>query len=158
MASLLPPPRRATRIWAVALGLPFLVALAALTLTPSRVEDSMPNLLDLALTAFHRLGWTSIDFHRLEVLANIAVFVPVGALAFLLVPRRLWPLSLMVGPLLSLGIEAAQRLALPHRAATLNDVLANSAGATLGVGLAILCTLLVAALRPSQRRSRLEAS
>ena len=158
MGSLLPPPRRFTRAWALALGIPFLVALAVLTLTPSRVEDSMPNLLDLVLSVTHRLGWTALDFTRLEVLANILVFIPVGILAFILLPRRVWLLSLLVGPLLSFAIEAAQRLALPHRAATITDVIANSSGATAGVAFAILCTLVFATRRSAQASPRLEAS
>lgn len=158
MSSLLPPPRRFTRIWALALGIPFFGGLAMLTLTPSRVEHTMPNLLDLTLATFHRLGWNSLDFTRLEILANILVFIPVGVLAFVLLPRRAWLLSFLVGPALSLLIEVVQRLALPHRAATVTDVLANSVGATAGVALALLCTL-VFAPRSSRRPSpRLEAS
>lgn len=92
MSRLLPPPRRLTRGIALALGIPFFVGLALLTLTPERVEKSMPNLLDLVLSAAHRLGWESLDFTRLEIIANVLVFVPIGILAFLLVPRRFWPL------------------------------------------------------------------
>lgn len=158
MSSLLPPPRRFTRAWALALGIPFLAGLAALTLTPSRVEQSMPNLLDLVLTVAHRLGWESLDFTRLEIIANVLVFVPVGILAFLLLPRRVWFLALLIGPLLSALIETAQRVALPHRAATLNDVVANSTGAILGVALAIVCTLLFASRSSQHPPSRLEAS
>ena len=156
MGSLLPPPRRFTRTWALALGIPFLLGLAALTLTPSRVEQVMPNLLDLTLHAAHRLGWDSLDFTRLEIIANILVFVPVGILAFILLPRRVWPLALLVGPLLSLGIETAQRVALPHRAATVTDVVANSAGAVFGVVFAIICTLLLASRSSQRPPSRLE--
>ena len=158
MDSLLPPPRRFTRVWALALGIPFLAGLAALTLTPSRVEDSMPNLLDLVLSGIHRLGWAAVDFTRLEILANVLVFVPVGILAFLLVPRRAWLLSFLVGPLVSLSIEAAQRLALPHRAATVTDVIANSSGATAGVAVAVLCSLIFAVRMSPQASPRLEAS
>ncbi|PQZ48586.1 MULTISPECIES: VanZ family protein [unclassified Microbacterium] len=158
MSSLLPPPRRFTRAWALVLGIPFLVGLAALTLTPSKVEQSMPNLLDLVLTAAHRLGWDSLDFTRLEIIANVLVFVPVGILAFLLIPRRVWFLALLVGPLLSVAIETSQRLALPHRAATLNDILANSTGAFLGVAFAALCTLLFASRSSQHPPPRLETS
>jgi glycopeptide antibiotics resistance protein len=158
MGALLPPPRRVTRGWALGLGIPFLAGLAILTLTPSRVERSMPNLLDLVLSAAHRLGWQSLDFTRLEVLANVLVFIPVGILAFVLIPRRAGILSLVVGPALSLLIEAAQRFALPHRAATFTDVVANSVGATVGVLLAVLCTLLFAARTVSRPSPRLEAS
>ena len=158
MGSLLPPPRRFTRAWALALGIPFLLGLAALTLTPSRIEQVMPNLLDLILGAAHRLGWESLDFTRLEILANVLVFVPVGILAFVLLPRRVWLLALLVGPLLSVAIETAQRVALPHRAATVTDVVANSAGALLGVALAVLCTLLLAPRSSQRRPPRLETS
>lgn len=158
MGSLLPPPRRLTRVWALALGIPFLVGLAVLTLTPSRVERAMPNLLYLVLDTAHRLGWGSLDFARLEIIANILVFVPVGILAFVLLPRRVWPLALLVGPLLSLGVETAQRVALPHRAPTVTDVVANSTGALVGVVFAVLCTLLFAARSSQRPPSRLEAS
>lgn len=149
MSRLLPPPRRLTRGIALALALPFFGGIALLTLTPTRIEQSMPNLLDLVLSVSHRLGWESLDFTRLEVIANVLVFVPIGILAFILIPRRLWPLALALGPAVSLSIEAAQRLALPNRTATVSDVIANSGGALIGVALAILCTLLFAPHRPS---------
>lgn len=158
MGSLLPPPRRLTRVWALVIGVPFFGALALLTLTPARIEYAMPNLLDVMLAVIHRLGWTSLDFHRFEIIANVLVFVPVGVLAFMLLPRRAWPLTLLVGPVLSLAIEGAQRIALPHRAATVTDVLANSVGATAGLVLAVLCTLVFAPRRSSDPSPTLEAS
>ncbi len=158
MSRLLPPPRRLTRGIALALGIPFFLGLALLTLTPQRIENSMPNLLDLVLTTAHRLGWESLDFTRLEIIANVLVFVPIGILAFILVPRRFWPLALALGPALSVSIEVAQRLVLPHRAATLTDVVANSGGALIGVALAIAGTLLFSPRLSQQRPSTLEAS
>lgn len=118
----------------------------------------MPNLVDLVLSSAHRLGWESLNFTRLEIIANVLVFVPIGVLAFLLVPRRFWPLAIMLGPALSLSIEVFQRLALPNRAATLTDVVANSGGALIGVALAIAGTLLFAPHFSQHRPSTLEAS
>jgi len=158
VSTLLPPPRRLTRGIAAALGIPFLVGLALLTLTPARVEETMPNLLDLTLSAAHRLGWESLDFTRLEIIANVLVFVPVGILAFLLVPRRLWLLAVILGPALSLSIEIAQRLVLPHRSATVTDVIANSGGALIGVFAAIAGTLLFAPQSSHHPPRNLEAS
>ncbi|MFF7293135.1 VanZ family protein [Microbacterium sp. NPDC008134] len=158
MGSLLPPPRRGTRAWALGLGIPFLAGLVALTLTPSRVEQRMPNLLDVILSTVHRLGWASLDFTRLEILANVLVFVPVGILAFVLLPRPAWGLAFLVGPAISIGIEVFQRIALPHRAATVSDVIANSTGSTIGVVLAVLSTFLVAVLSGPSPSRRLEAS
>ncbi|MFJ4222686.1 VanZ family protein [Microbacterium sp. NPDC089695] len=151
MSRLLPAPRRLTRGIAAGLAVPFLAGLALLTLTPTRVEERMPDLLDLVLSTAHRIGWDWLDFTRLEILANVLVFVPVGIFAFVLMPRRVWLLSVVLGPAVSLGIEIAQRLALPHRAATVSDVIANSSGAVIGVVLAIACTLLFAPRRPAAR-------
>lgn len=158
MSTLFPPPRRLTRGIAIALGIPFFAGLALLTLTPARVEETMPNLLDLVLSAAHRLGWESLDFTRLEIIANVLVFVPVGILAFVLVPRPFWPLAVILGPALSLSIEIAQRLALPHRAATVTDVIANSGGALIGVFIAIAGTLLFAPQSSPRPPRNLEAS
>lgn len=146
-------PRRRTRGIALAVGLPFLVALGTLTLAPTRVEDRVPTLLDAVLRILREdLSWTWLGFDQLEVIANVVVFIPVGILAFVLIPRRLWGLAFLAGPALSVGIELWQAVALPERAATVLDVLANSAGATLGVAVALLCTLLI----PRSRSRRLE--
>lgn len=157
MNTLLPPPRRRTRVIAVALGIPFLAGLTLLTLTPTRVEQAMPNLLDLVLRGIHRVGLTSIDFTRLEIIANVVVFIPVGILAFLLIPRQFWGWSILVGPLISTGIELTQLVVLTNRAATINDVIANSAGASIGVALAIACTLLFAPRNSPRSSPTLEA-
>lgn len=159
MDELLPPPSRATVTVAVLLGVPFLFGLGMLTLWPSPVEDTVPGLLDRVL-AFLRedLAWSWLGFTTLEVLANILVFVPVGILAFVLMPRRAWPLAFGVGPAASAGIELVQRTALPDRAATIADVLANSAGATLGVSAAVLCTMLAVAVSARPLSPTLEAS
>ncbi|MGM1018134.1 MAG: VanZ family protein [Actinomycetota bacterium] len=147
MDQLLPPPHRLTRRIALILGIPFLLALGFLTLWPQRVEDSMPVLLDRVL-GFLRddLAWTWMGFSTLEVLANILVFIPVGILAFVFAPRRIWPVAFLVGPLVSIAIELVQGIALPERASTVADVIANSAGATIGVGVALLCTLLASSM------------
>lgn len=158
MSPLLPPPRRFTRGWALGLGIPFLAGLALLTLTPERIEETMPNLLDVVLGTAHSLGWEQLDFTLLEVLANILVFVPIGILAFLLLPRRVWPVALLIGPAMSVAIEVSQRVALPHRAATVTDVVANSTGATAGVVLAVLCTLLFAPRAHRRPSPTLESS
>ena len=149
----LPAPRPLTRRIAAAAGIPFLLALGLLTLMPVRVEQAAPTLLASVLSFIRDdLSWTWLGFAQLEVIANVLVFVPVGILAFLVTPRRVWGLAFAAGPALSVLIEAWQAVALPERAATFADVLANSAGSTLGVGLALGCTLLFAA-RPTLETS-----
>ncbi|MEV8170001.1 VanZ family protein [Microbacterium sp. NPDC077486] len=78
----------------------------------------------------------------LEVLANVALFVPVGLLLPVAWPRlRLWQVTL-AGGLLSVVIESVQGL-MPSRFPTLSDVIANTTGTFLG---AVVATLLLALL------------
>ena len=149
MSFSLPPQRPITRRVALAISIPFLVFLAVLTLSPRPVEESAPGLLDAVLrTLQDGWGWSWLTFDSLEVIANIAVFIPVGCLAFVLLPRRVWPLAFAVGPLLSSAIELAQAARLPERTASLADVLANSTGATLGAALALIVTALAVPEHP----------
>lgn len=159
MQELLPRPQTATLAVSLVLGIPFLVGLALLTLWPAPVEDTAPGFLDLVLRVLREdLSWWWLGFDQLEVIANVLVFVPVGILAFLFIPRRFWALALVAGPLLSLAIETVQWRVLPERAATFADVVANSAGATFGVGLALLCTVISAARPVPHPSPTLEAS
>ncbi len=131
------------RVAAIVLSIPVLALLAYLTLWPTRVEERMPQLLTQVLDFFRtRLDWSWFGVSQLEVISNVVVFIPVGILAFMILPRRIRFASLLVGPLLSGAIEIWQAIALPVRDATFADVVANSAGATIGVGLSFLVTLL----------------
>ncbi|WP_353113849.1 VanZ family protein [Microbacterium sp.] len=148
-------PRRPVAI-ALILGIPFLAGLLVLTIAPQAVQRHLPIFLDLALSfSRHRLGWTWLDFTTLEVAANVLVFVPVGVIAAVLLPVRRQGYALLIGPALSAMIETVQLVALPQRAATLSDLIANSLGATLGVA----AVLLVRRLRRERTAgpSRLEA-
>ncbi|GAA1139441.1 hypothetical protein GCM10009651_24330 [Microbacterium natoriense] len=149
--------RRIARITTLVIGIPFLALIGFLALTPRRVEQSIPNVLDLILGAVHRLGWTSLDFTTLEVAANVLVFIPVGIVAYVFLPRRARWLALAVGPAASIAIELTQLLALPNRDPSINDVIANSIGATIGVALCLLSSWAFPS-RVSARPSTLEAS
>jgi glycopeptide antibiotics resistance protein len=67
-----------------------------------------------------------------EIVFNIAMFVPVGVLAALLIPRRRWPLALLAGLAFSLLIELVQVPVL-DRISDPRDLVMNTAGAVLGV-------------------------
>lgn len=128
---------RGTVIAAVLLGLPYVAGILLLTLSPQPVQRRMPVLLDLVVRFVHdELGWSWLGFNRLEFLANVLVFVPIGILAFMLFRERLILLAFAAGPVLSVGVEIAQEMLLPHRVSTVVDVFANSVGATAGVLLA----------------------
>lgn len=76
-----------------------------------------------------RLQWSET-----EVLANVALFVPVGFL-LVLVLRRWWP-AVLVGVLGSLCIEVVQAAYLPLRVGTSADVVHNGYGVVIGALLA----------------------
>ena len=82
------------------------------------------------------MGWDSIAWR--PVLDNVALFVPIGAMAAAALRWRslltVWSLSVAF----SIGIEAFQYLVPTGRVANVADVLANAAGALLGLGLAAL--------------------
>lgn len=82
----------------------------------------------------------------LEVLANVALFVPVGLLLAFALPRlRLWQI-VVIGALMSAVIESVQGF-MPSRFPTLSDVIANTTGTLLGGVLAVLLVRLGAGAR-----------
>ncbi|MFD6817177.1 MULTISPECIES: VanZ family protein [unclassified Microbacterium] len=90
----------------------------------------------------------------LEILANVALFVPVGLLLALALPRlRLWQVVLC-GGLMSVVIEAVQGL-MPSRVPALSDIIANTSGTLIGAVLALVLLQLVAGDRPAAARRRL---
>lgn len=72
-----------------------------------------------------------------DVVVNVALFVPVGALALAAAPnrRRLVAAS---GPLLSVAVELYQAGFLPARYPSARDVITNSAGHVIGMGIAAI--------------------
>jgi glycopeptide antibiotics resistance protein len=81
----------------------------------------------------HRL---IVEFHlvsyaRIEFGANVLLFVPLGILLALILRQRylIVPISIVT----TVGIECAQGIFLPHRVASMGDVVANLAGACVGL-------------------------
>ena len=110
------------------------VAAAVLVLNPWRLQD---RAADPIVHGLRGLG-LSLGFPAAELLANVALFVPLGLLGALLLPRRRWWTALLALVALSVTIETVQGLVLPYRIASAHDVLANTLGAAVGVGLALL--------------------
>ena len=141
--------RRAAALLA---GSGLLVALAVtlgLTLRPTVPPDEAVRILHLdpregirAAAHLHIVWGPVID--------NVALFVPVGAIASALFWRRPVALVWLVSVLLSLAIELVQFLAPIGRIANTADVLANALGAGLGVAAAVL----LGARRPPRPRHR----
>ncbi len=142
------PRRRTTSVVALALTGLLLAFLAWLLLSPHRLEERHPDGV-AAVQKWISSQWgpqfATIDW--LDGVANTAVFVAVGILAYLVIPRRAWYLALLVSPALSALVELVQAVALPGRVSDPRDVLAATVGGAIGVGLSALCTALTAQRR-----------
>jgi len=77
----------------------------------------------------------SIALGSVNLLGNVAMFLPVGWLTSALSRGRVWP-GLAAGLALSLTIETGQYVLDVGRAADVDDVILNTAGAALGALLA----------------------
>jgi VanZ family protein len=99
---------------------------------PQSLGDALGELVDRGQ------WWTS----RGDVLGNIVLFIPLGALAQWVLevwkaPRAAALLTMLAGGAIALGLQVAQ-LFVPERDAELADVLWNAVGLALGVAAAML--------------------
>jgi len=91
-------------------------------------------------------------FSRLEFIANVVMFVPLGLFFVLLLGRSRWWLAIVLGVVMTLAIELAQQF-IAGRVSDPRDLLANSLGATIGTILALILTASKA--RRLRRQARL---
>lgn len=85
-------------------------------------------------SSYDSLKW--IQYNQLEAIANVLLYVPLGIFLVMFWPKaKIWLLAL-IPALISLFVEGSQRLFLPDRYATLNDVLFNALGGVLGIVIA----------------------
>lgn len=127
------------RFWCGVVGLSLiLVIVVAITLTPTTVDAGYSSEIQWILHALHRVGVPeSFGYHQLEFTANIVMFVPLGFFAGLITAPR-WRALAIALPALSLCIELTQLLFLPGRVAAVSDVVANSLGGWVGLGVALV--------------------
>lgn len=112
--------------------------LAFVVFWPSPIDAPVEGLLERAISELHERGVPGfVDYAFIESFANVLLFVPVGVVFGLMVPFRWWPVALLLGPALSAAIEGTQRFVLDQRVSTVQDVIANSVGATVGVLIAV---------------------
>ncbi|RNL65720.1 VanZ family protein [Nocardioides marmoriginsengisoli] len=110
----------------VLLGL-YLVFVARLTLADPSAGQSVFSLADSLAT---RYSGGELDWSETEVLANVALFVPIGFLLTVVLGRPVMSIVLCV--LGSACIELAQQQWLPSRVPTIADVQHNSLGGLIG--------------------------
>jgi glycopeptide antibiotics resistance protein len=79
-------------------------------------------------------GWVTYD--GMEFAANVSMFVPLGVLV--LAWRGRWWHGILGALVVSAGIETWQLLFLPTRVADVRDLVANTIGGAIGVGLFVV--------------------
>ena len=123
--------RRALLVAASAL---YAAGLWWMTLRPSIYDAEVGGILGRLLELFRSSPATAwITFDVVEVAANVAMFVPLGLLV--VAWRGPWWLALVLGVTVSSAIELTQLWFLPTRVADVGDVVANTLGAVIGLGL-----------------------
>lgn len=131
-----------------------LLLAVVLTLTPSPLSTGLFDFHDRLAQVVGRLtlGQTEVSLEEAEALANVLLFIPIGLLLRLALPRALSSALLLLATAGSFGIEVVQYLALPDRTPSLVDVLTNGGGAAIGLVLGVDAQRLVD--RWSRRRAR----
>ncbi|WP_104106428.1 VanZ family protein [Nocardioides sp. 616] len=135
----------------------YLVFVGWLTLTPQAIGDRETRLVNRVLGALHRRGIVeSLDYSRVEFLANIALFVPIGMFLLLLFGAGGWWLAAIGSFVLTAFIETAQRQ-IPGRVPDERDLLANTVGGLIGIALTLVLVLPATLRRRRRRRGRRQA-
>lgn len=131
----------------------YLVFVGWLTLTPQPIDANHQDLILRMLDALHRRGYVeSIDYTRLEFLANIALFVPIGVFLLLLFGAGGWWVAAIGSFAMTAFIETVQR-GIPGRVPDDRDLVANSIGALIGITIALVLTMPATLRRRRRRRS-----
>ena len=129
---------RTRRLLALA-GVAYVAGCLVIGFWPSRVDAPVDDSLGRVLAYLHSIGIPDVvDYRFIERGANVLLFVPLGALAAAQLSRRHWWIALVACIALSGFIELGQALLLPGRYASWSDILTNSVGAAIGVGITVL--------------------
>jgi glycopeptide antibiotics resistance protein len=126
----------------LAIGLIYASLLAVIAFQPMPVGRAAYPFIIRSTTRLRALGapdWVS--YTAVEFVANILLFVPLGAIVVLFLGPRRWWWGALVGFAVSACIEVGQLLFLSHRVATINDVVANTGGAFVGAVLAAVAVV-----------------
>ncbi|MGX1934347.1 VanZ family protein [Microbacterium resistens] len=140
-----PPPRSFARLWVSSVLLAVYTAFVlVVTMWPAPEQLEFDGIATRVLRMLHNIGvpeWFGYD--KLEFTANVGMFVPLGFLLGLALPRKGWWLAVILLPAFSGGIEATQGLALENRVSTILDVLANTTGGYIGLLVAMILRAMI---------------
>lgn len=127
------------------------------TLTPSSIAPTGSVFIARVLArlqGYEEFSW--LTYNRAEFLANIALFVPVGLFLLLLVGSRFWWVAGLGAFVMTAAIETVQR-SIPGRFSDERDIVANTAGALLGILVGLVLTFPESLRRAAARRAEQRA-
>lgn len=118
----------------------YVLALGLIAFWPSHVDQGMGPFLDLVTRLF-----PTLTYGRIEFAANIVLFVPLGALLMLVLRHRylIVPIAFAV----TTAIESGQSLMGGARTLSFRDIVANFAGACVGMLIVAVIEWLAARVR-----------
>ena len=120
------------RLWQVILAA-MMVPLALIAFWPTPVDEPVQGQLGSILGFLHARGipgWFNYQF--VEAAANVALFIPLGAVATLAFTKKHWWQIGAFGMFVSGCIELGQLLFLHNRFASPQDIVTNTSGAVIG--------------------------
>lgn len=124
----------------LSLAVAYALVLALIALWPTPVDRPLDGLIFDVVQRAHQRGMPGwFDYDLVEFLANVALFAPFGFFVSALLDTHP-AVSVLVGLATSASIEILQHALRPERFATISDVVANTVGAVIGVGIAHLVT------------------
>lgn len=139
-----PPNSRLRFGVALALLVAYSIVVVFAVFWPTPIDRDYQGSIVKLLDVLHRHGLPDwFGYNKLEFVANIGMFVPLGFLIALVLPARAWWASVLILPLASATIELLQGAILSERFASPWDVAANSTGALVGALLAVTVRALV---------------
>jgi glycopeptide antibiotics resistance protein len=112
----------------------YLAALAFVAFWPTPVDRPVAGRLQAVLFALHHVGVPElINYSFVEFACNVLLFTPIGMLAALAFPAFHRGRIVLSAFLASCCIELGQKVFLHDRFPSAMDIVANTAGAMLGV-------------------------
>ena len=141
-----------TRIIRVLLAA-YITLIGVIVFWPTPVDRPVAGRIRTAVGAVQEAGATSVSYNTVEITANVLMFVPLGVLLVLAVPRLPWWWAPIAAGLFSCAIEFVQFAFVAQRNATVVDALANTSGAVIGA-LAVYLVQIVGARRSRRAHPR----
>jgi len=135
----------------------YLALVAYVTLGPQPLDSQQSAWLKriiAELAQHHQTRW--LTYSRVEFIANILMFIPIGVFFVLLLGRDWWIPAIVAGVAMTCTIEFVQ-LFLPTRVPDIRDLVSNSFGSFIGVVAAMIITT-PAAMREKRHKRELAAA